>query len=172
MERTGVGAEKKRLQVNTAAVSDRCNRSVHAPYCREFIKRLWSDLVEIMSFCFMQLVDLKAALFRKQQEYKKEKSSSLHVESAPASSTVAVAQTAAEKAGRKVSDKVSVRRPEAHVCIVRNRPVVRPLQLNTLFLGPDRPYFQRKLLLVLRSEVGFNYVLSMRNRFFEINLDY
>ena len=49
---------------------------------------------------------------------------------------------------------------------------MRPLQLNTLFLGPDRPYFQRKLLLVLRSEVGFNYVLSMRNRFFEINLDY
>ena len=50
--------------------------------------------------------------------------------------------------------------------------LVRPLQLNTLFLGPDRPYFQRKLLLVLRSEVGFNYVLSMRNRFFEIRLDY
>ena len=48
----------------------------------------------------------------------------------------------------------------------------RPLQLNTLFLGPDRPYFQRKLLLVLRSEVGFNYVLSMRNRLFEISLDY
>ena len=47
-----------------------------------------------------------------------------------------------------------------------------PLQLNTLFLGPDRPYFQRKLLLILRSEVGFNYVLSMRNRFFEIRLDY
>jgi hypothetical protein len=54
-------------------------------------------------------VDLKAALFRKQQEYKKEKSSSLHVESASASSTVAAAQTAVEKAGRKVSDKVSVR---------------------------------------------------------------
>ena len=63
----------------------------------------------------MQLVDLKAALFRKQQEYKKEKSSSLHVESSPASSTVAVAQTAVEKAGRKVSDKVSVRRPEVHI---------------------------------------------------------
>ena len=59
--------------------------------------------------CFAQLVDLKAALFRKQQEYKKEKSSSLHVESSPASSTVAAAQTAVEKAGRKVSDKVSVR---------------------------------------------------------------
>ena len=61
----------------------------------------------------MQLVDLKAALFRKQQEYKKEKSSSLHAESAPPSSTVAAAQTAVEKAGRKVSDKVSVRCPKA-----------------------------------------------------------
>ena len=59
--------------------------------------------------CFAQLVDLKAALFRKQQEYKKEKSSSLRVESSPGSSTVAAAQTAVEKAGRKVSDKVSVR---------------------------------------------------------------
>ena len=62
----------------------------------------------------MQLVDLKAALFRKQQEYKKEKSSSVHVESSPTSSTVAAAQTAVEKAGRKVSDKVSVRRPEVY----------------------------------------------------------
>ena len=51
-------------------------------------------------------------------------------------------------------------------------PILRPLQFNTLFLGPDRPYFQRKLLLVLRSEVGFTYVLSMRNRFFDIRLDY
>ena len=59
--------------------------------------------------CFVQLVDLKAALFQKQQEYKKEKSSSLRVESSPASSMVAAAQTAVEKAGRKVSDKVSVR---------------------------------------------------------------
>ena len=61
------------------------------------------------ALCFVQLVDLKAALFRKQQEYKKEKSSSLRVESSPGSSTVAAAQTAVEKAGRKVSDKVSVR---------------------------------------------------------------
>ena len=65
-------------------------------------------------------MDLKAALFRKQQEYKKEKSSSLHVESAPASSTVAAAQTAVEKAGRKVSDKVSVRCPE----VFNSSPVV------------------------------------------------
>ena len=46
--------------------------------------------------------------------------------------------------------------------------IIRPLQLNTLFLGPDRPYFQIKLLLVLRSEVGFNCILSMRNRLLEI----
>ena len=51
---------------------------------------------------------MKAALFRKQQEYKKEKSSSLHVESGSPSSTVAAAQNAVEKAGRKVSEKVSV----------------------------------------------------------------
>ena len=74
-------------------------------------------------------MDLKAALFRKQQEYKKERSSSLHVESSPASSTVAVAQTAVEKAGRKVSDKVSVRCPE--VCTVCNRPVV----IHTMSVG-------------------------------------
>ena len=88
----------------------------------KIIKLLWSDLVEIMSFRFVQLVDLKAALFRKQQEYKKEKSSSVHVESSPTSSTVAAAQTAVEKAGRKVSDKVSARCPE--VCTVCSRPVV------------------------------------------------
>ena len=45
---------------------------------------------------------------------------------------------------------------------VKPRPL-RPLLLNTLFLGPDRLYFG-KLLLVLRPEIGFNYVLSMRNR--------
>ena len=36
--------------------------------------------------------------------------------------------------------------------------------LITLFLGPDQPYFWRKCLLVLRSEVVFNYILSMRMR--------
>ena len=56
-------------------------------------------------------MDLKAALFRKQQEYKKEKSSSLHVGSTSASSTVAAAQNAVDKAARKVSEKVSVRYP-------------------------------------------------------------
>ena len=50
-------------------------------------------------------MDLKAALFRKQQEYKKEKSSSL---GSVSSSTVAAAQNAVERAGRKVSEKVSV----------------------------------------------------------------
>ena len=49
---------------------------------------------------------------------------------------------------------------------------LRPLQLNTLFLGPDRSYFWRKLLLVLRSEVSFNYILSMCNRFLKKRLDY
>ena len=50
-------------------------------------------------------MDLKAALFHKQQEYKKEKSSSL---GSVSSSTVAAAQNAVERAGRKVSEKVSM----------------------------------------------------------------
>ena len=62
-------------------------------------------------------MDLKAALFHKQQEYKKEKSSSLHVGTASASSTVAAAQNAVDKAGRKVSEKVSVRCPR-YVCVL------------------------------------------------------
>ena len=60
-------------------------------------------------FDYVQLVDLKAALFRKQQEYKKEKSTSLHGGSV-LSSTVAVAQNAVERAERKVSDKVCLGR--------------------------------------------------------------
>ena len=52
-------------------------------------------------------MDLKAALFRKQQEYKKEKSS-VHAESVPSTSTVAAAQNVVEKAGRKVSEKVGM----------------------------------------------------------------
>ena len=47
---------------------------------------------------------MKAALFRKQQEYKKEKSSPI---TGLSTSTAAAAQDAAERAGRKVSDKVS-----------------------------------------------------------------
>jgi hypothetical protein len=35
MERTGVGAEKKRLQVNSAAVSDQYNSSIHTPHRTE-----------------------------------------------------------------------------------------------------------------------------------------
>ena len=52
-------------------------------------------------------MDLKAALFRKQQEYKKEKSS-VNAGSVPSSSTVAAAQNAVEKAGRKVSKNVNI----------------------------------------------------------------
>ena len=52
-------------------------------------------------------MDLKAALFRKQQEYKKEKSS-VNAGSVPSTSTVAAAQNAVEKAGRKVSEKVNI----------------------------------------------------------------
>ena len=39
---------------------------------------------------------------------------------------------------------------------VVRRSEVGPLQFKTLFLGPDRSYFSRFVLLVLRSEVTFN----------------
>lgn len=73
--------------------------------CEENLWRL-----SFFFYLFVQLVDLKAALFRKQQEYKKEKSTSLGVvQSSLSSSAVAApAHDATESAGRKVSDKVSI----------------------------------------------------------------